>query len=998
MSLKQVFKGLTAVFALLLALVIAASTLMFENKGIINTALNAKTTEIITSDEDSDVDTEYYTNEYGATDLYNYATTLEIEKDVEAENLRQAEEGTVLLRNEDSALPIASSDKVTVFGNGSTNSRYNKSTTTTSMDELDFVTFNMAMENVFGDNVNLTLSDKVYGSMSTTTNDTVYEADIDSVKSYESTWTSDYNDAAIVVFTRWGSEDAETSETEANEGTHYLNLCENEKDLLTYLNTSGLFDKIIVILNSDQMMELDWLDDYGIDACLLAGIPGQKGFQGVVNVMVGDVTPSGHTVDTYVNDYTSSPAMTYSVDSTQTWSNLDDVVTAFENADAPESETHYSYWTIYSEGIYVGYKYYETRYEDAVMSSGNATASAGSTAGSSWSYSDEVAFTFGYGLSYTTFKQTLDDVSYDSATDTYSLEVTVENTGSVSGMSVVEVYAQTPYGDYEKENLVEKSAVSVVGFEKTDELDPGETETVTVEVEKYLLASYDAYGEEGYILSEGDYYFAIGDNAHDALNNILAAKGYSSSNGMVDTDGNETDGDEDKTYSWTQANLDTDSYNLSRYTGDEDDDVEVTNQFDDDQLAYYGVDFTYLSRSDWDATYPDSDFTLAATDEMIEDLQLDWYETPEDAPAVDDFTQGADVTMNFVTLKDVDWHDDDIWEAFIDQMTVEEMLVLKADGNGNDGVTRISLPSQSRGDDGVCIQQGSLLATDVHAYVWVSEIITSRTWNKERFSERGRMLGIEAVYCGLNELWYGGGNIHRTAFGGRNMQYYSEDGNFGYYVGWYEAEAMQKVGIIYGIKHFALNDQELHRESLATFSNEQAIREVYLRSFEGAMCKGEALGIMTGFNRIGVDYVATNTHLVTDVLKGEWNSRAHVTTDAGSTSYKSHALEQLAAGIDYTCWNTETDTIQEAIETDGDGYILECLRLATKYNLYAASRSMTVNGLTSNSVVVSITPAWQTALAVSGIVLMSLTGLCLVAYVLTEILLKDQPAKKGGKK
>lgn len=269
--------------------------------------------------------------------------------------------------------------------------------------------------------------------------------------------------------------------------------------------------------------------------------------------------------------------------------------------------------------------------------------------------------------------------------------------------------------------------------------------------------------------------------------------------------------------------------------------------------------------------------------------------------------------------------------------------------------------------------------------------MTARTWSKERFSGRGYMLGVEAVYCELNELWYGGGNIHRTPFGGRNMQYYSEDGVMGCYVGWYEAERMQELGIMYGIKHFALNDQEANRESLATFANEQSIRETYLRAFEGPMCKGGSLGIMTGFNRIGCRYVATHTDLITDVLKGEWAFQGHVTTDAGDAGYKSHMLEQLAAGIDYTCWNTKTEDISAAIER-GDGLALQLLRQSAKHNLYAASRSTSVNGLSSNTIVVTIIPAWQTALAVSACSLLSV--MCLSRH---RVVLSQQLPGVGGR-
>ena len=252
------------------------------------------------------------------------------------------------------------------------------------------------------------------------------------------------------------------------------------------------------------------------------------------------------------------------------------------------------------------------------MGNGDASSVVGSSTGSGWNCADEVVYPFGYGLSYTNFTQTLKGVTFNADTDKYEVEVEVTNTGDVAGKSVVEVYAQTPYGDYEKSNSIEKSAVQVVGFEKTDTLEPGQSQTVTVECERYMLASYDSKGAQGYILSADDYYLAVGDDSHDALNNILAAKGYTAADGMT------ADGDADKVYSWNQAELDATTYKMSRV----DDTVEVTNQFDNADPNYYGVDFTYLSRSDWSGTYPASVVSINATDEMIDDLNLAWYETP----------------------------------------------------------------------------------------------------------------------------------------------------------------------------------------------------------------------------------------------------------------------------------------------------------------------------------------------------------------------------------
>ena len=749
MRRTRLFRGLAATMAFLLLVTVAASTVMFENAGMINQALNVTTSQVIETGETTG-STIYYTNEYG-TDIANKQTALMVEMAAAAENVTQAEEGNVLLKNDNNALPLGEGARVTIFGNGSYNSRYNKKKETSTVDAIPMMTFNAAMQKVFGEeNVNITLAENVYSGLTQTTNTEVIEAPISDVTAWDSTWMDDYNDAAIVVLTRWGSEDSETA-MYAPDGSHYLGLQTNEKDLLAYLQglKGTVFDKIIVVINADQMMELDWLDDYDVDACLLAGIPGTQGFEGTANILLGTVNPSGRLVDTYAANSLSSPAVTYASGNTPMWGNADEVTATC--TDNNSNGDQINYYTIYAEGIYVGYKYYETRYEDVVMGAGNAASAVGSSTGGAWNYADEVVYTFGYGLSYTTFDQQLGDVSYNAETDQYEVEVTVTNTGDVAGMSVVEIYAQTPYGDYEKQNNVEKSAIQFAGFEKTDVLQPGESVTVTVPVERYMLASYDSEGAEGYILSAGTYYLSLGDDAHDALNNVLAAKGYTTADGMT------ADGNADKVYSWEQAELDTESYRTSRYT-----DAEVTNQFDFADLSYYGIDFTYLSRSDWENTFPTAIQVVEATAEMMTDLDTDWYETPEDAPAVSDFTQGADVTLTFAAMKDVDWDDDETWEQFLNQLTVDEMLTLVADSNGSAAIESVAMPATARGDDGVCIQQGSLVATGESGMSWVSEVMTARTWNRERFTARGHMLGVEATFCGLNELWYGGGNVHRT--------------------------------------------------------------------------------------------------------------------------------------------------------------------------------------------------------------------------------------------
>ncbi len=973
-----IFRGIAAVMAVLMLITVSASNLMFEYSGAINQALNISTSRVISTDTE-DADTDYYTSEFGA-DYTNKQEAMNLELAVAAENVSQAEEGMVLLRNENTALPMSADSQITIFGNGAVNGNIS----TSAISSIEPRTFAYAMQTAFGEgNVNTVLCNEVYANLEATSNTEVVEADINDVKAHEDSWKDAYNDAAVVVLTRTGGESSDEAMYHSD-GTHFLGLAKNEKDLMEYLKEQkddGIFDKIVVILNTEYQMELDWLDDYEVDACIQAGIPGAVGYEGLANLMIGEANPSGKLVDTYATNSLSAPAVTYAAENTQIWGNVDEVNATC--TDITNGGIEIDAYVIYAEGIYVGYKYYETRYEDSVLGEGNATSTMGSSTDSGWNYADEITYPFGYGLSYTTFDQELSSVTYDEDSDTYTVSVAVTNTGDVAGKSVVEVYTQTPYGDYEKENTIEKAAVALAGFGKTETLEPGASETVDVEVDGYFLASYDSNGAKGYILSSGDYYLAIGDDAHDALNNILAAKGYTSSDGMT------ADGDASKTYTWSQADLDAEKYRYSD-TG-----KEVTNEFDNADLNYYGVDFTYLSRSDWEGTYPETPMVVNATAEMMTDLDTDWYEIPEDAPAVSDFEQGADNGLSFIDMKDVDYDDDEMWDQFLDQLTVDQMTGLMPDTFGVEGIDSINMPSQARTDD--AMGGFTLVSTGEPSLSWISEVTTCRTWNEDMYSNRGRYLGIEAAFCGENEIWYGGGNTHRTPFGGRANIYHSEDGYIGYTASADEAEAMQAEGINYGVKHFALNDQETNRESLNTFATEQAIREIYLRPFEGAAAGG-ALSIMTSFNKIGVTYTAASVNLLTDVLRGEWGFKGHVTTDGFSKSslYKTHYMEMVTAGLDFVCLDPGEvgAAVKAAIEEDNDGYMMECLRRSAKVNVYATVNGVGANGIASGSVVVSTVPWWETAMLVATLVFALGFIVCTIGFIVA--LAQEGKKKKEG--
>lgn len=966
------FRGLAAVMGVLMLLSMSLTTLLLGNKSTVNSNMNISESVLVGGDDDSF--TVYVENEYG----YDSTALVEVYYDAADVNVEIAEEGITLLKNDDSALPLAEGSRITLFGNASVNSSiYN----TSSPDYISYVDYVSAMQTQFGeDNVNTTLCDNVYAEMSSTGTSSVAEAEISAVTAYESTWADDYNDAAVVVLARTGSEGndvyqyASDDTYEDGSARRMMDLSSNEEDLMEYLceqKEAGVFDTIVVIIASEFQMELGFLEEYDVDACLLTGETGSYGCTAIAEVLAGEVNPSGRTADTYAANSLSSPAVVNAgVEGTSTWGNADEL----NEYDQINNDANIDYYVIYGEGIYVGYKYYETRYEDTVMNAGNADSTVG-TYGStdSWNYDEEMCYTFGYGLSYTTFEQTLDSVTFDEETNTYTVTVTVTNTGDVAGKDVVEVYAQTPYGDYEKENLVEKASVQLINYAKTETLEPGESQTVEISCMEYFLASYDTYGAETYILSAGDYYFAIGTDAHDALNNILAAKGYTTADGMT------ADGDASKTYTWTQDELDAETYSVSIYT-----DVEVTNAFADADINYYeGYEYVYLTRSDWEGTWPEK-VQLDATQEMMDTLSNYYYETPEDSPSVDDFTQGVDSGLTLVDMIDVDF-DDELWDTFIDQLTIEQLA--ETTKTSQAAVADLDIPSQGRGDDDTSAAGG-----EIH---WVSHPLTARTWNTEMNTLRGKYEGLICYLIGNDEIWYGAANLHRTSFGGRAGQYWSEDATLDYYCGYYEAEAMQAMGVTMCVKHMCVNDQETQRTGLSVFVNEQSLREIYLRAFEGSFAGG-ALGVMTSTGRVGPILAKNYSALLTTVLKGEWGFKGHVTSDGYcDTGYYNNTLEEFDAGMDYSCLDSSGvngSRVVSAIE-DGDGHMLEVLREAAKRNLYVASRSARMNGLGNGSTMVAIAPTWEVALVAANIGIIVLFALFLALAVIQFVKDKKRLAK-----
>lgn len=968
----------------------------------INGFLGISTSMLVVDNDGGEGETIQFPSAFGELNADNLKLLIEATYE---QSIAEGNEGMVLLRNENQTLPLSGDEmSVTLFGHAVMDPLYrNNSAGSAAYESKEGVDLFTAMKDA-GFRVNEKLL-KAYRTSKTTRAGGGFNSQTgeplpwslgeEKISFYtdelKSTWEDDYNDAAIVMFAREGGEGIELIMNDAAEGISQLALHQDERDLLQMIKDSGKFKKTIVLINSGNAMELGWLEEYGVDACLWIGCPGQKGFVSVANLLTGAANPSGRLPDTYAVSSLSAPAVVNNSGNNQTWTNLDEVLQ--KSTDTPGEA---SYYAVQAEGIYVGYKYYETRYEDAVLGRYNADSTVGSIDGGKWDYSKEVSYPFGFGLSYTTFDQTLDKVEVGESTVTVT--VTVANTGSAAGKSVVQVYAQTPYGDYERQNKVEKSAIQLLNFGKTKLLEPGEEQTLVIECDKYLLASYDYTAAKGYYLSEGDYYVAIGESAHDALNNVLAAKGAS---GMVDTYGAAADGEKAKAYTWKE-NYDSASYKASAATG-----VTVTNQFDDCDINYWiSGAVTYLSRGDWEGTYPVSATRIECTDAMIQELNGYHYVKADNAPTTAAFTQGANVGMQLAGLANVDYDDDDIWDDFLDQMTVEEMAALLPDMDGNAAIASIGKPEVKVGDgpDGIGglynTHDKSKYKTKSEATCYTCEATLAATFNKELIANRGALMAEEAIYLGLMEIWSPGGNLHRTPFGGRNFEYYSEDATMNYLCSIPEVQAMESRGVVAGIKHCAGNDQENNRIGIALFFNEQAFRENGLRGFEGALAVANGSSVMQGFNRLGLTGCSASYAMNTAVIRNEWGMQGIIITDATSsvtTGYRASYVDQLAAGTDAFCIDfsgVSAQVIKDQITATNDGYLLGELRRAAKNNLYCTVNSPAMSGYSTNTKVVSITPWWQPVLQYVVIAFAVLTGVSLIG--LTVCTVKDLGKKRKG--
>ncbi|MCQ2799885.1 MAG: glycoside hydrolase family 3 C-terminal domain-containing protein [Bacilli bacterium] len=985
MAKPKLWLGLTAVGLMLCGTFVAGEQLCESYKGLINDVLGLSTTKVGKVEGSAYAENGQLTDagwERMIKDSYKYCE-------------ESLEQGAVLLKNDNGALPLAEDERnVTLLGQGSRNLFMRSGAGGASPNTNLVVSLDKAFKNN-GFKINNTVF-KAYSKLS---NSQMTNPGTQVEHAFSNFYTnemkdsfSQYGDAAIITLVRIGTENTDPSAGQ-------LDLKDDEKKLLQLAKEykeNGTFKKVIVMINSPMPMSMDWIDnkDYGIDAALWMGVPGYYGVGGVVHVLMGKdaegkaINPSGHCPDTFAASASSSPAY----------------VNFGQSAMA-----------VYQEGVYVGYKYYESRYFDAVLGQGNATGTAGTFINKAgWNYADEMGYPFGYGLSYTTFDQKIDSVAYDAATDTYNVKVEVKNTGDVAGKASVQVYVHAPYTEFDKTNKLGKPAIALMAYDKVD-LAKGETKKITVPVEKYFLTTYDNKVNKTYILEGGDYYFSVGNGAHEAINNVLAETHPEAT--LTDHLGNKVTGNK-AAVAKVAIDEDLTTYKKSHYN-----DTTVENQFDDADYNYFAnknskTPITYLSREDWQGTWPTKQSNNPAT--SADGNMQQYYQKSATAAS---FTEGDGVEYN-VPVKDEEGNvvkikfsdmanvplgdeyveegkfagekGEDVWDKFIKQMNLDDLAISVSDNRGILAVGKVNKSGNSvaEGPEGLLsrFQYGK---DKRWATGFPTGPVYTATFDHAMQKKFGGFYGEEALFAGVACVNAPGANINRTPYGSRASEYMSEDGIMNYHVAANVIGEARKKGLIMNIKHCFLNNQETGRQRIYTYCNEQAIREIYLKPFEGALTKGRGLGIMTSYNRIGARYAACHEPLMKNVMRGEWGYKGLIIDDAltGSNNDQySNGPAMLHCGTDLFCLDgNRGGQLKDFIRSNNDGDLLKDLQRANKYVMYAISRSF-MGGIevSDAEIYAQQHPWWKNVVDGAFIGVGVLTAAAAGLYVFTEFFKKDK--------
>ena len=916
-----------------------------------------------------DPNANYFVGDY-ASEAERLAAGRELCYQIEAE-------GAVLLTN-NGALPLAAGAKVSTLsvnsvdltygGTGSGNVDASKADNLKAALEKSGLTVNETLWNWYGTEEAQELMDAVSSGESAGESAVlagqapILEIDPANYPEDVKNSISEYGDAVIITFSRVGGEGYDPSfpgyEGNAN-AQNYLELNANERALLKFasdLKAEGKIKSIIVLINTSNALEVDFLNEYPVDASLWVGGLGIAGTNAVTDILAGIVNPSGSLVDTYCYNNFTSPAM------------INYIAQNYILDAGVEIPSAISTYMVYQEGIYVGYKYYETRFADAIMGTGNAGDYA-------TKYSEEVAFPFGYGLSYTTFEysnMTVTTGVNEYGEKCYNISVKVTNTGDVAGKETVQIYLSSPYTQYDIDNKVEKAAVQLIGFGKTEVLEPGAFEVIEISVDERDMTAYDAYGAGTYILDAGTYYFTAATDSHNANVNVLAAKGYTVEGGnaaLVET--------------VEYAELDATTYSVS-LNG-----TPIKNQLSNsDPNMYYGEEVVkMLSRNDWEGTWPTGNYGLILTAAMAKELdnryngQLPEYEQIKadyeaktgrdwDVMPILGENNGYNLYHMFTMDEDRDGimasndYDDPAWDTLLNNVTLEELITIGDCFHWRHPVASVNAPG-SRDENGPQGLTVTLFGAGLNAEAtaFTSEDVMAATFNLDLMHQVGLMIGNDCIDAGVSCLYGPGANTHRTPYGGRNFEYYSEDGFLAGEMGGIEVKGILSKGIDVVMKHFALNDTEQDRLGQAAWLTEQAAREIYLKAFQKALEEnGGRGGVMTAYTRWGTTWSAANYGLMSGILRGEWGNNSMHITDNMITE-NCNAIDAIMAG-GVTCFDAMMTYALDDIKTATDDPVfVNAMREAMHHNLYTIINSAAMNGVGAETVVVATAPAIVNTLA-----------------------------------
>lgn len=1020
-------RGLAALMTCLMVLSIVGTGVANTYRGALDDTLGTESYVTINDDSAARFKTDYATIEDMAAAARDIA-------------IREGEEGTVVMKNDNGVLPLKANANVALFGLAAYNvygPKGGNADAASLADALAGAGLNVNetlkdyyMTNIINMHTEMRANRWTGKEVSTTVYDHMYVSAPGDWTTYQIAEVPPAEFEALGVPANWKEAIAKDSigicvfARGAGEGNTYkpgsaLNyageatgedpLKLSADELAVVEAAKATCSKVIVLLNTGNNMMIADIAEGGsheVDGICYIGCPNDYQTIGIANVLTGKVNATGALASAFVRDHQSIPAVQnvggdyfadYEIvcrndDPRYPGKEIGNIGTgSFGGADTYNG----GMYIVEAEGIYVGYKYYETRYFDAVMGQGNANSAAGATQGSAWNYSDEMLYTFGHGLSYLDYTQTIKSVTVDrSVNGNITAVVEVKNNSNQDGKFLTQLYVQQPYTDYDRTNLVEKSAVMFLNSAKVD-VAAGKSKEVTITIPTKYLASYDANNAKTYILDAGDYYFTAAAGAHEAVNNILAAQGKTTADGM-DAAG------KNAVVSWKLDALDNTTFAIANNT-------TVTNVADDADLNYWlpGT-VTYLTRQDWNTfpiNYNKLNLKIADSpkkDQWIAEMRGETY-TISDTGAAAEAVPGPKFTASEIGAEQLNNINDPYWDKLVHAITIDEAVgAVIHGGSRSDTLTNIDNPVviQNEGPTGISAGYTDEATGKTYKFNVNSQTLLGCSFNPELAYQWGLVEGNSCLWVERYDLWGSGLTLNRTPYNGRNYEYISEDPMLTNVIGREVIQGCSDKGIINGPKHMGFNDQEHNRAGISAYMTEQKFRETDLRGFEGALSDAFGMGVMIAFNRIGATNASHHVGMIQKIVRGEWGFKGLISTDMMNNYLYFNAESMVMAGItqvaDFAADNSHINLGEGGVDAvwphisletvSKDSNLVEQARENLKYQLYIFANSAILNISTQR-----VNTWWDTALTVTTYASSILAVLFFLAWVVLTLLPEKKP-------